>query len=125
MLEKYKQLPVDVVNIIFEYCGLLVKRNGKLMRLIPKTDVRYKTLLNAYKKEKLTIFNNDSRFYIRLFLSDSIYLIHDYYFFSRKHTLTICHTKYSYLDYFYMLLCIMLPITILPSKTLHYQHIYT
>ena len=33
-MEKYKHLPVDAVNIIFEYCELLVKRNGKLMRLI-------------------------------------------------------------------------------------------
>lgn len=124
MLEKYKQLPVDIVNIIFEYCGLLVKRNGKLMRLISKTDARYRRLLNLHKKEKLTIFNNDYRFYVRIYLNDYTFMIHDYYFFSRKHTLTICHNKYSYLDYLYKLLCMILPITILPSKSIRYEYIY-
>ena len=40
-----EHLPRDIVNIIFQFDGRMVYRNGKYMNRIPKTDPRYEMLL--------------------------------------------------------------------------------
>lgn len=53
MLSLLPVLPVDIVNIVLEYQGYHVLRNGKFMSKISAIDKRYEMLRTMPKKKKL------------------------------------------------------------------------
>jgi hypothetical protein len=54
-----QNLPEDIIHNIIEFDGRMKYRNGEFMVQIPKTDERYKMLLDVQKKIQKTIYVYD------------------------------------------------------------------
>ena len=43
----WRTLPIDLINLIIEYDGIMKLRNGKFMNQIPNIDMNYKFILDC------------------------------------------------------------------------------
>jgi hypothetical protein len=57
LIDKFYDLPKENVNIILEYAGIIVWRNGKYMKRLLKTDERFK-LYDTVPKYKINFIPN-------------------------------------------------------------------
>ena len=80
-------LPVEIVNHILSYTGIIKERNGKYMGQIPKTDKRYKMLRKIPRKFTVTIAYTYYMLHVNKHLSITVWedclfrpLKYEYYF---------------------------------------------
>jgi hypothetical protein len=64
IIEKFKNLPRDILNIILNYNGTIKYRKGFYSNIIPKIDDRYKLMEHIINK-KIKIFHRS--FYYHIF----------------------------------------------------------
>ena len=75
----FSSLPIDIVDHILSYTGVLKNRNGKYMNQLSKTDERYKMLLTIQRN----FFNENNKYgdYCYFLRVNELLSIHVYLYF--------------------------------------------
>ena len=86
----FKNLSDDIVGEILSYYGSIKERNGKYMKQIPKTDIRYEMLHNLHNIKEIYIVADNRFEMIIKFSKNSIF------------HLLITKNRYGYIDYHFL-----------------------
>lgn len=90
----FSNLPIDIINHILVYTGIVKYRNGKYIYQIPKTDNRY-NLLDTIPRYRLCHINNKYILYVYLHVNRITRFI------EVKHNLTNNTIEYRYINLLY------------------------
>lgn len=90
----FSNLPIDIINRILLYTGIVKYRNGKYMYQIPNTDNRY-NLLDTIPRHRLCYINNKYILYVYLHIHSIIKYM------QVKHDLTYNTIEYRYVNLLY------------------------
>jgi hypothetical protein len=80
IIEKFKNMPRDTLNIILNYNGTIKYRKGIYSNIIPKNDYRYK-LVERVVNKKIKILNSTIKDGIKTTSFEYLKMVHRSYYY--------------------------------------------